>query len=369
MTRQEKISLLLVSTSTGTADEQTRRAHLEKLDESELDRMTALIQLRAQQAETERSRVRLELVRDCGLRNNVPANWTRIAAKLGQNYSVQQFRAAIETDDQFRNSLVWDSEPFASAKLEEKQDQLAEQTKRRQFSATVKALTGQGVRNVADTDANYRIAMDQLDDVLVSGSATTLAEAIALGLIEGLAPNNPEDVSSMDQANRAALLQSVQSRLSHSQYGGPTKNMILKDSTYADLRERVLLVGELADSHSPDKTMNDNFFCSMFCSVRDLSQLRSDVSETRERKRLRGLSVFELKQESQRVRQFDGRLDQIENDQTPEGFRRIRPESRFRGLEINYKNIARLDREDLKQLLRIYGSQEVNRVISETRGF
>jgi hypothetical protein len=364
MTRPEKIALIL--TTSGQGDQSARRTYLDGLTDLQIDGMVSQIQLRAQEASTAQARVELELVR-AGLRN-LPANWTKISQKLGPIYSLAQFRAAIETDDQFKRSLIFDSEPFSAVKQEEQADIQAEHERRRKFSATANALTAQGI-NIADNDSNYRLAMEQLDDILVSGSATSMSEAIMLGLVVGLVPNSAEITQDLDQKNRTGLLQSVATRLTHSEYGGAVKKQILAGSSYAELRERVLLVGELADSHSPDKTTNDNYFCSLFCSVRDLAQLRSDLEQTRERKRLRSLSPQELRDENQRVRSFDGKLGQLESDMTPDGYKRLRPESRWKGQELTMRNIARLDKEDIKQLLRLYGKSQLDRVLLETRGF
>jgi hypothetical protein len=365
MDRQEKIALII--TTSGPGDQSARRSYLDGLTDLQIDGMVDQIRLRAAEATTRQAKTDLLLVQS-GLRN-VSINFANIKRRLGESYTIQQVRAVVETDDSFKRSLVWDAEPFAAAKQEEQQDLQAEQERRRKFSATARAITSQGIANIADTDANYQVALSQLDDILVSGSASSLSEALALKLIEGLAPNDAETVSSIDQQNRAGLLQSIAAKLTHSQYGGTVRQQILNGSNYADLRERVLLVGELADSHSPDKTINDNYFCSLFCSVRDLTQLRLDLEQTRERKRLRSLSPQELRAENQRVREFDTRLQNVESEMTSDGYRRLRPESRWKGQELNMKNIARLDKEDVKSLLRLYGKNQIDQRLAETRGF
>jgi hypothetical protein len=362
MTQTEKIQLIMLH------DKTAKFETLESLPESELDRIVSQIRLRVQQRQTEQARVELELVR-AGLRN-IPANWSNLTKKLGPIYSLQQARAAIETDSQFRETLVFDQMPFSAAKQEEQQDLQAEQERRRKFSAAVRAITSQGIANIADTDANYQVAVSQLDDVLVSGSASSLSEALALKLITGLAPNDAETVADLDQANRTALLKSVATRLTHSPYGGAVKQQILAGSMpYSELRERVVLCSELANSHSPDQLTNNNHFCSLFCSVKNNSDYRQQVEETRERKRLRSLSPQELRDENQRVRSFDGKLGQLESDMTPDGYKRLRPESRWKGQELNMKNIARLGKEDVKSLLRLYGKNQIDQRLAETRGF
>jgi hypothetical protein len=345
------------------------RSQLEQLDEIDLDRMIAQIRATVAQREAEQARVNLELTR-AGLRN-LDANFRQIKRKLGEFFTVEQFRTALETDDSFKRSLVFDDEPFKQARAQELADVQQEQQSRQQFGITVKALTAQGF-NVADNDANYQQWLAQKDEILVSGSATNLAEALALGLVSGLVPNPETVVQDMDKDNRLRLLQSIQTinRLNpNSKYFSTVKNRILNDSNYADLRERVQLCGELADSHSPDAGTNGLYFCSLFCSVRDLAQLRTDVAQMVERKRLARMTPQELREENQRVRSFDSTLQRLESDQTPDGFKKLRPETRWKGQEINLKSIARLDKEDVKSLLRLFGKQQIDQRILETRGF
>jgi hypothetical protein len=362
MNQLEKIQLIMLHNKSAAF------ASLEALPESDLDRLVSQIRLHVVQREAEQARVNLELTR-AGLRN-LESNFSKIKYKLGAFYSVQQFRTAI-ADDQFKRSLVWDSEPFAAAKQEEQANVQQEQAERRKFSVTVNALTAQGT-NVADNDANYQQWLAQKDEIVVSGSATNLAEAIILGLVNGLVPNPEAVIQDIDQKSRAGLLQSVQSvsRLNlNSPYAGAVKRRILSESTYAELRERADLCGSLADSHSPDPSVNGLYFCSLFASVRDNSQLRDDMEQTKQRKRLRSLSPQELREENQRVRNFDSTLQRLESDQTPDGFKKLRPESRYKGAEITMKTVSRMDKEDVKQLLRLYGRQALDQRLLETRGF
>jgi hypothetical protein len=366
MTRPEKIALIL--TTSGQGDQSARRTYLDGLTDLQIDGMVNQIQLRAAEVSTAQARTDLEIVR-AGLRN-IDSNFSKIKTKLGDFFSVQSFRAAIEMDPAFKNSLLWDAEPFAAAKKEEQADVQQEQQRRRQFSATVKALTSQGIRNVADNDSNYRVAMDQLDDVLVSGSATNLGEAIALGLIEGLAPNDAETVADLDQANRTALLQSVAARLTHSQFGSTVRKQILTGPmSYGELRERVTLCSELANSHSPDQLTNNNHFCSLFVSVQPNQVYAAQVEQTRERKRLRSLSPSELKAETNRVRTFESAVHRAEEQLTPEGFKVLRPETTYKGQPINVKTLGKLPSEEIKTLLRLYGPQINQRIQEEAKRF
>jgi len=363
MTRSEKMQLVTLHNGSLNFD------ILEALSESELDKLVSQVRLRVVQQEAEQAKTNLALTY-AGLRN-LESNFSKIKNKLGAFYSVEQVRKLIEADDSFKRSLVWDDEPFKEVRAQEQADVQHEHTERRKFSATVNALSAQGF-NVADNDANYQQWLAQKDDIVVSGSASSLSEAIILGLVNGLVPNPEAVVQDIDQKSRAALLQSVQSisRLNlNSPYAGAVKRKILSESTYAELRERADLCGSLADSHSPDPSVNGLYFCSLFASVRDNSQLRDDMEQTKERKRLRSLSPQELREENQRVRSFDSTLQRLESDQTPDGFKKLRPETRWKGQEINLKSIARLDKEDVKSLLRLFGKQQIDQRILETRGF
>jgi hypothetical protein len=362
MTKSEKIQVVMIHNKSVTFDD------LEALPESVLDQMIAQIRATVAQREAEQARVNLELV-TAGLRN-LESNFSKIKNKIGAFYSVEQVRKLIDSDEQFEKSLVWDDVPFKQARAQEQADVVDEQARRSQFSATAKALTAQGIKNVADNDANYRICMDQLDDLLVSGSASTLSEAIALGLINGLAPNDPGTVQDLDQKSRAGLLQSIQSRLNPlSPYASTVRRKILSESTYAELRERSELCSELADNFSPSASENANYFCSIFAAVKTNQEYRQQLDQVRQRKRLANLEPWQIREENQRVRQVDTTINRIETQVTPDGFKILRPESRYKGQEITMKTVSRMDREDVKQLLRLYGRQALDLRLLETRGF
>jgi hypothetical protein len=343
---------------------------LDALPESEIDRMIGQIELFVQQKETEQSRVKLFLVRQ-GLRND-PLNFSQIKARLGHYYSVLQFRTLIEQDEGFKRSLTWDHEPFAEVVRQEQQDTAAEQTRRRQFSAVVKALS---TVSVSDCDSNYFLCEDQLPHLLVSHAITEgpypemLAEGLLQNLFTGLAKNSEDTAQELDRQNRERLLQTIQSRLiSQAQYSGVVRRRILSESTLPELRERVALVNALADMYSPSQAVNDSHFCSLFASAKINQQIRSDLEKAQERQRLAGMTPQQIREENQRVRAVNSTIENHESDtiMTPDGlFRKLRPDSKFNGQLIDRALLWRETKENVAKMLKTWGKFQLDQRIRE----
>lgn len=302
------------------------------------------------------SLVELTLVK-AGLKNE-PANLAVLKRKLGQFFTVEQVREAIK-DENFRNKLVWDSsEPFAELLQQEKQVAQDDQQRRREFTAVVTALTSLGIANVADNDANFNLCEHQLTDVLVSGSAANLREAISRGLIHGLAQNGEAQTAELDKDSRDQLLQSVEPRLDQfDQNSFRVRRRILDEGTYAENRERVQLVGEIADNHSPLASENNKQFRVLFLSVKTNQEYRQQVEQQRERRRLARMSPSELRAYNEHQR---AATPQPEPEFTPDGqYRILKPDSKFMGQLINKPLLWKLSSEDLKRLTAIYGRQQI----------
>jgi hypothetical protein len=336
---------------------------LEALSPTELDRMVAQVQLQAQQKETAQAQVKLELVKHHGLKND-PLNFANITRKLGQFYSVAQFRAAIDADQQFRNSLLWTKEPFAEVVREEQQTAASEERRRKQFGVVVGTLS---TVNVSDCHANYFACEDQLPDLLVSHAITEglypemLAEGLLQNLFTGLVKNDSKTTQDIDRQNREQFLNRLEQehRLS-GLHAGAVRRRVLTESTVPELRERSALVAEISDNYSPDRNLNANQFCVLFASVKSNEEYRQQLDLVREKKRLAQMSPSEIRAENERVRNCNNTIERHESDILPDGFRKLRPDSKWNGEFIDRGLLWRIPKEDVAKLIKIYGKPQLD---------
>jgi hypothetical protein len=72
------------------------------------------------------------------------------------------------------------------------------------------------------------------------------------------------------------------------------------------------------------------------------------------------MTPTELREHNQTQRESGGAK------QTPDGFQPLLPESTYRGEKITLRSVNKMSKDDIKQLLRIFGSEQINRRIRET---
>jgi hypothetical protein len=353
---------------------QTRRPYITSqtmtsLTETEMDKLVSEVESEAARHELQASvnaadfaLTQLKIVRDGHMRNT-PTNWNIIRRTLGSFYSLEQFREAIK-DESFKRSLTWDREPFAEVVREEQHAAAAQQTRRRQFSAVVKTLS---TVNVADNDANYRLCCSQLEDLLAAHAITeqtfiaNLTEALLANYITGLVKNDSETTQNLDMQNRQALITRLEKehRLS-GLYAGAVRRMVLTESTVSELRERASLLAEISEKYSPDRNLNATQFCSLFVSVKSNAEYRDQLDLARERKRLAQMSPQQIKDENQRVRQVNTTIDSHESDTTPDGFQKLRQDSKWNNELVTKQLLWKVSKEDVARLLRIYGKSQLD---------
>jgi hypothetical protein len=229
-------------------------------------------------------------------------NWQIINQHLpGDMLTVESFRDLLKSDPSFKKSLVFWKEPFADMDREEQEQLADEQKRRREFSAIVRALFANGTADVADNEANFKLAVDQLDDLLVSGSVqgtfmSALASAIARGLIVGLAPNQQDDRQELDKQVRQQLLVKIQGRLDNPY--DPNDAVVrrkLQQDSFREISERIDLCGQLADNHSPDPALNNQQFRSLFVAKTSNEQYRQQVQVMIERKKFAAMTPQEIR--------------------------------------------------------------------------
>jgi hypothetical protein len=157
----------------------------------ELEIIAAQYQLKA----TARVKTKLALVRS-GLADT-ERNWSLIDNQIGFEYSVEQFRQAIDQDSEFKNSLQWESQPFAEVVLHEQKQTAFEQRQFAMFVGAAKAATAQG-RNTAPNQANYQLIKEALEDDGRDFNSGNVVDAIFRYEL-GLAPNEPEVANALVQ--------------------------------------------------------------------------------------------------------------------------------------------------------------------------
>jgi hypothetical protein len=157
----------------------------------ELEIIAAQYQIKA----TARVKTKLVLVRS-GLADT-ERNWSLIDNQIGFEYSVEQFRRAIDQDPTFKNSLQWDREPFAEVVQAEQKQQQFEQRQFAMFVGAAKAATAQG-RNTAPNQANYELVKDAIYEEGKDFNSGNVLDMIFHGGL-GLAPNDHEVANALVQ--------------------------------------------------------------------------------------------------------------------------------------------------------------------------
>jgi hypothetical protein len=317
--RKNLVDLCYVHTQGTPEQRMQQRRKIEALSDSQLIEIAAEIRRNVAQEDARRAAVKLVLVQQ-GL-ESAPVgkdssgaaiehrNWKIIGQRLpGDKLTVESFRELLKSDPSFKKSLVFWKEPFTDL-VRHEQEQIADESKRRrEFSAIVKALFASGTADVADHDGNYKLAVDQLDDLLVSGTVqgtfiAALASAIARGLIDGLSPNQQEDRQELDKQVRQQLLVKIQARLDNPY--DPNDTLVrrkLQQDSFREIRERIDLCGQLADNHSPDPAVNNQQFRSLFVAKTSNEQYRRPVQVMLERKKFAAMSPQEIRDYNRQAR-------------------------------------------------------------------
>jgi hypothetical protein len=311
--RKNLVDLCYVHTKGTPKQRAAQRRQLEALADSQLIEIADEIRRNVAQEDARRAAVKLVLVQE-GL-EGAPVgkdsaghvidhpNWRVINQHLpGDMLTVENFRDLLNTNPNFKKSLVFWKEPFTDMVRQEQEQIADEQKRRRDFSAIIKALFANGTADIADNEANYKLSIDQLEDLLVSGTVqgrtfvAALASAIARGLIVGLAPNQQEDRRELEQQVEQHLLQSVQRRLDnpYDPNDAAVRRKIQSES-FRETRERIDLCGQLADNHSPDPAVNNQQFRSLFVAKTSNEQYRQQVQAVLERKKFAAMTPQEIK--------------------------------------------------------------------------
>jgi len=97
----------------------------------------------------------------------------------------------------------------------------------------------------------------------------------------------------LDQKGRVELLASIEPRLG--EYKFTIRRYIQTESTYQQLRERVALCEEIANSHSPDLALNSRQFCVLLLASKDNETYRQQVATLRDNKKFTKMSPLEIK--------------------------------------------------------------------------
>jgi hypothetical protein len=372
--RKNLVDLCCVHTQGTPAQRSAQRRQIEALADSQLIEIAAEIRRNVAQEDARRAAVKLVLVqqglesapvgKDSTARVIEHRNWQIINQHLpGDMLTVESFRDLLKSDPSFKKSLVFWKEPFTDL-VRQEQEQIADETKRRrEFSATVKALFASGTADVADNEANFQLAVDQLDDLLVSGSVqgtfiAALGSAIARGLIDGLSPNQQEDRQELDKQVRQQLLVKIQARLDNPY--DPKDAVVrrkLQQDSFREINERAELCGQLADNHSPDRRLNNSHFRSLIVAATSNEQYRQQVQAVLERKKFAAMTPQEIKEYNRQARaqQPQPKLTQAETiklEAEASGLPPL-PERDGNGLPIDAAYINRVSVKDT-QLFRIW---------------
>jgi hypothetical protein len=310
--RKNLVDLCCVHTQGTPAQRSAQRRQIEALADSQLIEIAAEIRRNVAQEDARRAAVKLVLVqqglesapvgKDSTGRVIEHRNWQIINQRLpGDSLTVEAFRKLLDSDPSFKKSLVFWKEPFTDLAREEQEQLADEQKRRREFSAIVKALFASGTADIADHDGNYRLCVDQLEDLLVSGSVggtfiAALASAIARGLIVGLAPNQQEDLRELEQQVRQQLLVKIQGRLDNPY--DPNDALVrrkLQQDSFREINERIDLCGQLADNYSPSISNNNQHFRSLFVANTSNVQYSQDVAAMLERKKFAAMTPQQIR--------------------------------------------------------------------------
>ena len=301
--KQNLIDLVMVHISGTSAERQQVRRVLSTKSEDELQQMAQRIRLKAQTEETRRAYVQLQIVRS-GLANT-DKNWKIIQQHLpGEGFTLESFRRLVESDPTFKQSLQWDAEPFAAA-LHAEQEQATQEQQRAAtelhiFNAAARAVTGQGLANVATVHANFNIVKQTIEE---DGLDFTMDNVIRVLLHGGLnlAQNDQEAANDLVGQSRSQLLANFESYLDRSPESFKIREWAKDPSVpIADVRERLQLVEQIADTMSPHQEDRAHHFRKLVLSVRPVEEFRQRVANIDERRDLRNMSRDELRQHIQR---------------------------------------------------------------------
>jgi|SRR5579859_3188199 len=332
MNQQERKNLvdLCFVHSKGTPEQRAaQRRQLEALADSQLIEMADEIRRNVAQEDLRRAGVKLALVNE-GLEGTVGKdptgaliehrNWQVINQRLpGDTLTVEAFRKLLESDPSFKRSLVFWKEPFADTIREEQEqaaEQLASERKRRsEFSAVVNHLTASGVADIADTDANFDMACERLEELLVFGNVQgdflqALTQAIVkklLNPLDGVHGNTNEKRRELVGASRQELLKNYSRYFDGSPEAFQIKQWILDKSVpFAEIRERLELADQLAQSigGTPNpknptelQTIRGRSFRSLVVSpTSSIESMRQQIAGMGQRSDLRKLSREELRE-------------------------------------------------------------------------
>ncbi len=282
--------------------ERTRRVLQEKSID-ELQRIAQRIRLKVQTEETRRAYVQLQIVR--GGLANTDQNWKIIYQRLpGETLTLANFRRLVESDPAFKQSLQWDAEPFATA-IQAEQEQATQEQQRAAkelhiFNAAARAVTGQGLANVATVHANFNMVKQTIEE---DGLDFTMDNVIRVLLHGGLnlAQNDQEVTSELVGQSRSQLLANFESYLDRSPESFKIREWAKDPSVpIADVRERLQLVEQIADTMSPHQEDRAHHFRKLVLSVRPVEEFRQRVANIDERRDLRNMSRDELRQHIQR---------------------------------------------------------------------
>lgn len=300
--KQNLIELVMVHVYGTPAELEQVRKVLSTKSEDELQRMAQKIRLQVQTEATRQSYVQLQIVRH-GLANT-DANWQTISQRLpGERLTLEGFRSLV-SDPVFKQSLQWDAEPFAEVIHAEQQQSSLYRAHRRLFDAAANALTGQGTVDVAPNDANYALVVEALEEDGLDFTTDNVMNLLIRGGLE-LAPNAAK--KELSEQSRKQLLETFESYLGHSQSESDSKDAFKirgwiqnLSIPIADIRERLELVEEIANTLSPHQADRAYHFRKLVLSVKTGEELRQRVADIEKRRELSSLSREELRDRARR---------------------------------------------------------------------
>lgn len=231
-------------------DHKELMASLQTKSEAELATTAAQLQT----LRTQHERTKLELTHH-GVANT-ERNWSLIAAKVGSYFTTEQVYRAVQTDDQFKQSLEWRGTPFGEVERQQQQDRAQDEKNFKLFQGCAKAATAHG-RNVAGNRANYGLVKDAIDDQAQDFNTANVTNMIFRGGL-ALAPNDQEVadglVKQREEQERIRLatmiVDSMQSWNTHGVSGAVVRNEYarndalkkVKQWSLAELRSRVEVI-------------------------------------------------------------------------------------------------------------------------------